>query len=82
MARRNAASQDLARKRIIKKRGNICEGCGYPGYVELHHIISVVDGGTNADENLLLLCEKCHAEHHGYKKVRYLDQQRKDWNPS
>lgn len=67
------ASQEFARKRLIKKRGNKCEKCGYEGYIELHHIISVQDGGKFEDENLILLCEKCHAEAHGWKKRKWLD---------
>lgn len=80
--RRNPASQELARKRILKKRGNRCEQCGYTGYVELHHIKAVVDGGSHEDANLLLLCEQCHADVHGYKKRKYLDPHRKNWKPS
>ena len=77
--KRNMASQQWARKRIIKKRGNTCEHCGYPGYVELHHIIEVCYGGTFADDNLLLLCELCHAEAHGNKKHKYMDAAREHW---
>ena len=79
--KRNSASQELARKRIIKNRGNKCQNCGYPGYVELHHIEKVVDGGNNNDDNVLLLCEKCHAEVHGFKKKKYLDENRENWKP-
>lgn len=76
---RNMASQECARKRIIKKRGKKCEKCGYTGYIELDHIIEVKNGGTFADDNLMLLCEKCHADKHGYKKKRWLDPFRKNW---
>jgi hypothetical protein len=80
---RNAASQQCARKRTIKQRGNKCERCGYPGgFIELHHIVEAVDGGTFADENLLLLCELCHCEAHGWKKRNFIDPQREYWKPS
>ena len=79
MATRNQKSQQLARKRTIKARGNKCEECGYPGYVELHHIIEMKDGGTHDDNNMLLLCEKCHAEAHGWQKKNYLDKKRMTW---
>lgn len=62
---RNAASQQLARERIIKSRGKKCENCGQSGYVELHHIVEVIDGGTFADSNLKLLCYECHQSAHG-----------------
>jgi 5-methylcytosine-specific restriction endonuclease McrA len=76
---RNSRSQELARKRIIKARGKKCELCGYEGYVELHHIVEAVNGGTFTDDNLILLCEKCHAEAHGWKKDKYIDKARQCW---
>ncbi|KKT30329.1 MAG: hypothetical protein UW18_C0018G0007 [Microgenomates group bacterium GW2011_GWF1_44_10] len=79
MARRNKASQQCARIRIIKQRGNACEKCGYPGYVELHHIIQAIDGGKFDNNNLLLLCEKCHADAHGNIKRKYMDKYRLGW---
>lgn len=80
MANRNQRSQELARKRTIKARGNKCEKCSYPGYIELHHLVEVRDGGTFDDSNLLLLCEKCHTETHGWKKKKYLDKNREHWS--
>ena len=67
------------RKRLIRERGYKCENCDYPGYIELHHIQEIQYGGGNNDENLTLLCEKCHAEIHGYKKKTYLDEFRSMW---
>jgi 5-methylcytosine-specific restriction endonuclease McrA len=77
--KRNMASQQLARVRIIKERGNKCQNCGYDGYVELHHIKEVQNGGTLANENLVLLCELCHANAHGWKKRKFLDAHREQW---
>ena len=76
---RNSASDQCARKRIIKQRGHKCESCGYPGYIELHHVLEVGNGGTNNDDNLKMLCEKCHADAHGYIKKKYIDMDRPDW---
>lgn len=78
---RNAKSQELARKRIIAVRGNRCEKCGYDGYIELHHIKRAVDGGSFKDENLLLLCEMCHAEVGNIKKKKFIDARRITWMP-
>ena len=63
-------SQTLARKRKIKANGSICDHCGYEGYVELHHIIPVSEGGTHDDDNTWLLCDACHRKVHGYKARR------------
>ena len=57
---RNPASQQLARVRTLKARGSVCEYCSFEGYVELHHLIRAVDGGTFDDSNLVLLCVPCH----------------------
>jgi hypothetical protein len=52
-------------KRIVLKRAdNRCERCGvdfdekFQG--EFHHIIPVVYGGSNSEENCSLLCRNCH----------------------
>lgn len=70
MATRNAASQQCARKRTVAKRGDKCESCGSRACVELHHIIEAKDGGTFADDNLILLCWLCHQKAHGNKPSR------------
>ncbi len=67
------------RKRMITKHGKGCMQCGYPGYFELHHIKRVADGGEHREENVLLLCEKCHADAHGWSKRKYLDKSRQGW---
>ena len=64
---RNQASQQCARNRTIKQRGSRCECCGQTGYVELHHLVEVIDGGDNSDSNLRLLCYPCHQKAHGNK---------------
>ena len=76
---RNPRSQELARKRIINKRGHKCEVCGYTGYIELHHIVQMINGGYHDEDNVILLCEKCHADAHGYKKKKWIDEARKNW---
>ncbi len=61
-------SQELARKRIIRKRGKRCEECGHESYVELHHKTAFVDGGDHGEQNIVLLCDACHRKAHGYKE--------------
>ena len=62
MTRTPFASAD--RKAIKARDGNRCRKCRGRQDLEIHHIKPVVDGGTNALENLILLCAKCHAERH------------------
>lgn len=70
-----------SRRRLIKKYGHKCQLCGYPGFIELHHILPVQFGGGPEDSNLILLCEKCHADAHGYLKKKWIDSNRKYWIP-
>ena len=70
MANRNAQSQKCARKRMLDKYGKVCQSCGRKGYVELHHIVAIKDGGTQKDDNLTLLCDTCHRKAHGIKERR------------
>jgi 5-methylcytosine-specific restriction endonuclease McrA len=56
------------RRRLYSERGGVCEACGkrFPmELLELHHIVSRSDGGRDVDENLKLLCGKCHEVRHG-----------------
>lgn len=59
---RNSKGDGYARKRLIKRVGNVCEYCGREGYVECHHIVRWADGGTNSNQNVILLCKDggCH----------------------
>lgn len=68
------------RKHMIAKHGQVCMRCGYHGYVEMHHIIPVSMGGAQEEYNVLLLCEKCHMDEQGWKKVKYLDKARETWD--
>lgn len=38
-----------------------CELCGSTQALELHHIIPVMFGGEDSEDNLLLVCTGCHA---------------------
>lgn len=64
---RNPRSQQLARNRIVAKRGEKCEKCGSRALIELHHIVRAKDGGTFAEDNCILLCWLCHQKAHGNK---------------
>ena len=81
---KSRSCDQCARKRILNERGHYCEVCGYDGSLFLHHTIPVSDGGhsnVGGDHLLQLLCEKCHADAHGYKKRKYLDKRREHWVP-
>lgn len=54
---------DIKRK-VIERTGNICERCkvdfddNFKG--KFHHIIPVVFGGDDSENNCSLLCKSCH----------------------
>ncbi len=39
-----------------------CENpyCNYTQFLDVHHIVSEVEGGTNRLDNLIVLCPRCH----------------------
>ena len=62
----------LVKANLIRKAGQKCEGCGYrftghphqlardEGAIELDHKVPLDRGGTNARQNLQVLCLPCH----------------------
>ena len=59
-------SQQTRNSRIIKtyiSKYPTCEFCGKDAE-EVHHIIPVVKGGTDKEENLMSLCKNCHKTIH------------------
>jgi 5-methylcytosine-specific restriction endonuclease McrA len=69
------------RKRLFALRGKKCERCGYGGYLEIHHIKEVINGGLDNEENLIILCQVCHDKAHGKVTKKFLDINRKYWMP-
>jgi 5-methylcytosine-specific restriction endonuclease McrA len=63
----------LLKKRLIQKRGDKCERCGYPKtyILVIHHKVRRCDGGTNELDNLELICPNCHAEIHYNENVTF-----------
>jgi hypothetical protein len=60
---------------LLSIRGNKCEGCGKTyknqkianGDLDMHHVLPIGKGGSDDDENLMLLCPDCHqGKHHGF----------------
>lgn len=51
---------------IRKSKGICCEKCGSSGYLEIHHIIALKDGGSDLPENKQYLCLPCHKKTDNY----------------
>lgn len=63
-------------KRVYERSSNSCSLCGWnqnkwkkndPRILELHHIHEHVKGGKNTEENLIVLCSRCHDKIHSGK---------------
>jgi len=50
------------RKHVLDRDNRVCVKCYRASDLEVHHITSKQDGGEDSLENLITLCEHCHAE--------------------
>lgn len=58
--------------KIKLERGNKCEKCGWKkSNCDVHHIIPKKDGGTNDEDNLIVLCPNCHRVEHDKLRGRF-----------
>jgi hypothetical protein len=70
------ATQDVSpstRRKVKRRDGGRCRipGCRSTRCLELHHIVARTSGGSHDAENLILLCDACHAAlHRGLISIR------------
>lgn len=55
-------------KRVVARDGAACRACGATKRLSLDHIVPRIAGGTDAMENLQVLCIPCNAEKGGDAK--------------
>lgn len=69
---RRSVIPPAARRRVLARDGHRCvtPGCGATQFLEIHHRIPVSHGGTNAPENLVTLCHRCHRSIHAMAAER------------
>jgi HNH endonuclease len=58
---------DKKKHRLARLTGKDCAVCMSPANVR-HHIVQLQNGGINHRKNLVLLCNRCHAEVHPWLK--------------
>lgn len=62
------------RNQLLSER--VCFVCGNKKNLEIHHIVSIRNGGDSSMKNLMVLCECCHKKvHTGKVKEIFLHQQ-------
>lgn len=49
-----------AKSRRIRENIGKCQKCGTTETLQVHHIIPVSKGGSNNQENLMVVCNCCH----------------------
>lgn len=64
--RKRGQAAVIDRDRIVRRDKGLCQRCLRKGrYTEGHevdHIVALINGGPDTDENKELLCLPCHAE--------------------
>ena len=72
--KRYGRSWQKIRKRYAEEHP-FCEECFKQGYIraveEVHHIVPLSEGGTHSEENLVSLCQSCHAKIHAKRGDRW-----------
>lgn len=54
------------RKAVYRREGFECALCGDNRGLQIHHVVPRGQGGSNAEQNLVCLCWRCHALIHGH----------------
>lgn len=58
----------MIRKKQESRHIKQCAFCGNQELLEEHHMIPIIMGGTNEEQNLVFLCHDCHAKVSRYQK--------------
>lgn len=53
------------RKAVYERDHYRCALCDSPKYIQVHHAIPRGQGGSDSMQNLITLCQVCHANAHG-----------------
>ena len=61
----HAGISNLTRKEVYRRDGYRCALCDCTHGLQVHHAIPRGHGGSNAVQNLITLCDRCHAAAHG-----------------
>lgn len=71
-----ASAQKQVRDIVLSRDNHKCVECGKTNNLNVHHIVYRCNGGSNDSENLITLCNKCHAEKHKEENVYNIMEKR------
>jgi hypothetical protein len=57
------------RTEALKRDDFQCKDCGDREKLQVHHLLSIEDGGTNKLDNLVTLCLPCHIKRHEGERI-------------
>lgn len=60
----SGSNSNYYRTAFLEERGGVCQRCGVPDGLEIHHVITVAAGGSHEASNLLVVCKACHGNEH------------------
>jgi len=63
--RLDTESYATLRLQILRRDGWMCQNCGPKDLLQIHHKEFRSHNGEDSEENLITLCEECHALVHG-----------------
>ena len=64
---RNEFARKSFRTVMYEQLGRKCVNCGSTFKIEYHHIVPLINGGTNNLSNIVPLCVECHEKAHDKK---------------
>ena len=75
---RNEFSKESFRNVLKEELGEYCYNCGSKEYIEYHHIVPVIYGGTNRLTNIVPLCVSCHYKAHNKTNAEGIENAKKN----
>jgi 5-methylcytosine-specific restriction endonuclease McrA len=66
--RLEAVAYENLRQRVLRRDGWRCQSCGTMSNLEVHHKQFRGRSGHDSEENLITLCDLCHASVHGQER--------------
>ena len=52
------------RRAVLARDAHRCRRCSRAGSLHVHHQVALSEGGTNALQNLIAICRRCHSDEH------------------